>query len=335
VNKKAFSIVELLVVVAIIAVLAGILFPAFAQMVAQHKRSSESNLKEIGHALELYSEDADNRIIISANGPLRDLVNVRDGSLTSYGEQRSDQWPLLLLPYLKNRNVYVDPERGDADHIWDSAPHATNDPGFDAKGATYGNQNRFPMYGFNYLFLSPYQIPVRSMTDGIPTNSATAISHMLSEAEDPSHTVYFTVTDKGYLPVSPTDVIGVLDSRHGFWAINAPGLWNHLIASTSPYMIFWTGTNCSGDWCGGDVDSSTAGVQSRQNYFYERQGKKGNSVLFLDGHVKFQKTTQLMAGTDYLTATPQDGRSTYFGGGSNITDKAKYVWNLGDSYFGA
>jgi len=334
-RRLAFSLVELLTIVAIIIVLSSILFPVFRQAAAQGRHSNEFNLKKMGHALDLYSRDYDDRIIITANGPFRDILNIHDGVLSTYGEGRTDQWPLLLEPYLKDRTLYVDPERGDQLGIFASPPHAPSDPGYDPLGATYRNQNRFPMYGLNYLFLSPYRIPDSKVSDATPTDYMVAESHTFAEADDPANTVFYSVSQRGYVPTTTTDVIGQLDSARGFWGIDAPGMWDYLVQGFGPYVIFWNGTNCSADWCGQDVDPGTAGTQTRENYFHQGMGSTGNNVMFLDGHIKFKTATQLAAGTNYLTSGATDGGSGYFGGGCQVTDKATYLWNLNDNYLGA
>lgn len=60
--KKAFTLTELLVVVAIITILASILFPVFAKAKsAAVSTSCLSNLKQIGLAWMLYANDSDDR----------------------------------------------------------------------------------------------------------------------------------------------------------------------------------------------------------------------------------------------------------------------------------
>lgn len=60
--RKAFTLVEILVVVAILAVLAAILLPVLAQGKESAKRAAcLSNLRQIGAACALYMADADER----------------------------------------------------------------------------------------------------------------------------------------------------------------------------------------------------------------------------------------------------------------------------------
>ena len=62
VARSGFTLIEILVVIAIIAILAAILFPVFARARENARRSScQSNLKQIGLAFAQYTQDYDER----------------------------------------------------------------------------------------------------------------------------------------------------------------------------------------------------------------------------------------------------------------------------------
>ena len=61
-SRKGFTLIELMIVIAIIAILAAILVPNFIRARAQGQVTGcKSNLKNIGTALEMYSTDAGGR----------------------------------------------------------------------------------------------------------------------------------------------------------------------------------------------------------------------------------------------------------------------------------
>src|SRR3569832_289850 len=260
-KRKAFTLIELLVVIAIIAILAAILFPVFAQAKrAAKKAASSQNNRQMALANVMYGADYDDTICIMINGAYRNLKNVTDGAATIYGDQRTDGWPLLLIPYIKSRGLLTDPGRADVHNIFSSPAHATSDLGFDPYGATYRNHSRIAFNGVNYLFVSPLLIPSSKMSDATPTDFMAGEAHQFTEADDPSGTVFYTESQRGYIPTSNTDALGALDTTRGFFGVNAPGLWEALVSSTVPYVIFWSGANGSGDWCG-DFDPTTVGRQ--------------------------------------------------------------------------
>lgn len=327
-SKKAFSLTELLVMTAIIAILAAILFPVFRQAAEAAKVSNKPNLKKIALAAQRYGQDYDDRIPIMINGRYRDLLNIPDGVLSAYDEPRTDGWSLLLLPYVQDRTTYIDPRRDDIHGIWSGPALATSDAGYVATGNTYRNQSRFPYFGVNYEFLSPLRIPDQDMLSDDPTGHAIGESHGFFEADHPGKTLFYLPSDRGYVGGSQ---VGILDATRGFWGVNAPGLWG-LVASTSPYIIFWNGTNCSGDWCG-DADPGQDVVPGT-DFAYIEPTTGDNNVVFLDGHISTMIPAEMAAGTNYLTSTPNDAGTGYFGGGAVITNKSKYLWNLNDNFYG-
>lgn len=111
-RNRAFTLIELLTVIAIIAVVAAILFPVFANARRKARQTTcTSNLRQIGMALLLYVHDYDERFPDECGAP---PINGGDFPIMPYDQQ--------LLPYLKNDPIFKCPEdtiarRGD--QVWD------------------------------------------------------------------------------------------------------------------------------------------------------------------------------------------------------------------------
>src|SRR5262245_8099127 len=93
-RRSAFTLIELLLVVAIIAILAAILFPAFALARDKARQSiCLSNARQLGMALAMYVQEYDETYPWAAGLPL----------------QTSPAWGGLIAPYVKNLAVFQCP----------------------------------------------------------------------------------------------------------------------------------------------------------------------------------------------------------------------------------
>lgn len=107
---KAFTLIELLIVIAIIAILAGILFPVFAQTKEAAKKSScLNNLRQIGYAFVMYKGDSDD-----LNPDRRDLKDSLPGGYRPWttwptSDPRSGWAQVLLGTYLTSQDIWSCP----------------------------------------------------------------------------------------------------------------------------------------------------------------------------------------------------------------------------------
>ena len=98
-HKSGFILIELLFVIAIIAILAAILFPVFARARENARRTScQSNMKQIGLGLLQYSQDYD-----------------EFQPRTNFGGTGATNWPTkykwmdAIYPYVKNEQIFTCP----------------------------------------------------------------------------------------------------------------------------------------------------------------------------------------------------------------------------------
>ena len=102
-RQSGFTLVEMLIVIAIISILAAILFPVFAKARSNaRKTTAMSNLKQIGVALAMYSADYD--------GHLPNRWPGWFGYGEFYWEVENGDLPSLMKPYIHNSAVWFSPE---------------------------------------------------------------------------------------------------------------------------------------------------------------------------------------------------------------------------------
>lgn len=284
--KRAFTLIELLVVIAIIAILAAILFPVFAQAKAAAKRiSSLSNIKQLGTASQIYGADYDDTIPLFLSGPWANF-----GAALGNTPERAKSWVENIQPYMKSYQLYVDPVRGDQNRFFSGAGAASGITSF-------RNQGRFPMYGLNYLFLSPWPL------------CENAISRSFTQATEPSGTVMFTQSR-----------LFTVDVNRGYFMNNAPGMWP-IIAPHDTYCIIYDGAVGSGNWS----KNNPEGRITSSTYF---DSGDGSNVSFLDSSAKYLKEGALARGTNYGSVSKTNADE-----GARILNKDEYIWNLDDNFF--
>ncbi len=107
---SGFTLVELLIVIAIIALLAAILFPVFARARENARRAScQSNMRQLALGITQYTQDYDERF------PIQCVV----GDITNGGPIG---WADAISPYLKNRQIFYCPSGTMSQHP-DTSPN--------------------------------------------------------------------------------------------------------------------------------------------------------------------------------------------------------------------
>lgn len=154
----AFTLIEMLIVIAIIAVLAAILFPVFASAREKARQATcTSNLKQIGLAAAQYIQDYDETFFARCFCPGATPGGTASGQ-TAIWWINSPGNPSLLLPYLKNPLAGYCPDEDDIQRKWG--------------GLGYG-YNSYMIYLTTISKLSQIQYPAQMLMIADDTHGAT------------------------------------------------------------------------------------------------------------------------------------------------------------------
>lgn len=227
----AFTLIEILVVIAIISILASILFPVFARARENARRAScQSNLKQIGMGMMMYSQDYDERLVPqSIFGP------------GEHGGASNFYWNYCIAPYVKSEQIYVCPSRSQTSLNYYKSPQ-TN----------YGyNRSGQPTNALVLSGSANYALGGTFSSSGAMVGSSTVLS--LAAIPDPSGTI----------------------------ALGDAVTWNSASADGLSYygngasFLMWNSAN-----------PSTGAMPYRA----DPRHLEGANFVYLDGHVKWQKT---------------------------------------------
>ena len=154
VRKRGFTLVELLTVIAIIAILASLLFPVFARAKAAAKKTQcISNLRQIGDSISLYMSDYDGIFPHAL-----DASDKYDSQIWSQFPDYQAQIPTMpflqdvLQPYLKSKELF---------HCPSDTGTTTLDSHF--PDSFVSSPSMFQTYGSSYFFRT--EISFRAFSD--------------------------------------------------------------------------------------------------------------------------------------------------------------------------
>lgn len=123
-----FSLIELIVVIAIISIMAALLFPTFATAREKARQiTCNSNLRQLGMAMTEYIQDSDERFPNAAHGGVPGMNQYAWMYYRSYSDNGTDIDPgrfvvtaSSIYPYVGSKRLFVCPDDTVADSNGDS-----------------------------------------------------------------------------------------------------------------------------------------------------------------------------------------------------------------------
>jgi len=198
--RKAFTLVELLVVISIIAMLLAVLMPSLQKAREQAKMLiCKNNSRQVGLAFVLYAESNNGR-----HAPQADNADI--GSLSwdsAQGEAaHRTSWPFRLAPYLGDKNYKYEPDP--LKNVMSSHPYICPSQA-DVKKMRYYKIS----YGSNYGTLFRYQSLYNDPLWPGPTK--------LSQVKNPSGLMALMDSSSGFWPGYPVTLVYSAYQERGYY----------------------------------------------------------------------------------------------------------------------
>ena len=263
--RRGFTLIEVLVVVAIIALLLSILLPSLAHARVQAKASvCLSNLKQVGTGLTMY---------VTQNRDRYPMHSSLKSKTTALGKPRT-RWPDYLHRHMKNKEIYACPTLTQQQRADFSKPWAHN------PNETYGG------YGFNFQYLgNARHWSATELGTGVPPAWAKAFHAPASQVKRPALTV--GVTDvRGSKKGNPDRRFGeggaavyVIDPPLGSRDLGSQGSRKNKAAADTNNLWYEGGTDPS------EEDLVRGGADDRH--------LRRTNVAFCDGHAQRMEVEEL------------------------------------------
>lgn len=260
-SRRAFSFVELLVVVAILMILAALMFPARPGNRRAHGTASLSNIKQISLSMLAYAKDYDDKFVIAGQWHSDD-----DDAYRRHPESWYMPWPGLVQSYLKNNSILTSPLK-------------TQTQPFSGPGSNRCDNTRqctllYPTYGYNAVYLSA----IETAAVAKPAEQV-MLTEIWSRTEN-RFGAFSIGADKGYIS------LGTAEAPDGATDPGPGKPFGHLSwGDYHPTVIAQIPSFKEGRF--------TAGVTFRYT------GDK-TPIAFADGHVKMFTAQDLARGTDWV-----------------------------------
>jgi prepilin-type N-terminal cleavage/methylation domain-containing protein/prepilin-type processing-associated H-X9-DG protein len=202
---RAFTLIELLIVVAIIAILAAILFPVFAQAREKARQTTcVSNLRQLGLGVAMYAQDYESYPAHSS--PSSQVPRTR--------------WPDYIYPYVKNDPLFICPSVSpDLRSAFRRFAH-NQDSLYGGYGYNfqYLGNSRFPFYAPDAAVERPAETFAIADTNGVRRDDNTSVAG--AYVIDPP-----LPSARGSRPQTPGDGFYGIGNECGTPGLAGPGFW--------------------------------------------------------------------------------------------------------------